>query len=539
MLVCPQLSPAADELDKDGDSGPYPLGLSLRLLERDLSSKDYAVVLETMIPTDLEAEWKRVATADNHETFLAQHGGKQKVVADPVLKAAWERRVKIADGFLDLMRSAYKKRNITPPFDKGEKIDFLGAGAAARAAKDQPVVAVRVVLPAPGAERQWPRLRGPTGQGTALESNFPPTWSETENIVWKAEIPGRGHGSPIIWDQRLFITSASEDGQERWLLCYDRGTGSLLWQKAAPKPATQEKLYWKNSYASTTPVTDGQRVIAFFGNSGLVSFDFEGNQLWHQDLGTFPTMHGPGASPVLYQDRVFVVQDQTQGKSVFAAFDKNTGAKIWQHERPQAACWTTPTMLHVGDRDELVVNGSHTITAYRPETGEPIWSLAGSSRESIPMIVVGCGLIYSTSGRNGPMIAIRPGGTGNVTETHIAWQLPRGGPHVPSPAYYEGRLYLVNDTGIASCLACRTGETIWQTRLPGRFSMSPIEAGRKLLFTSETGTTYVLLPGPEFKLMATNELGEDVLATPAVLGGRIYFRTKGHLVCVGKNVTGQ
>ena len=539
LLSQPQFLPAGAEPAKPSSSDPYPLGLSLRLLERDLTSQDYAIVLETMIPTDLEAEWKRVATADNHEAFLARHGGKEKVVADPGLKAAWERRVKIADGFLELMRSAYKKRGIAAPFDKGEKIDLVAAGAAGGAANEQPAVVMRVVMPAAGAERQWPRLRGPTGQGTALESDFPLTWSETENVIWKSEIPGRGNGSPVIWDQRLFVTSASDDGQERWLLCYDRRTGALLWQQSAPKAAAQEKLYWKNTYASTTPVTDGQRVIAFFGNSGLVCFDFTGKQLWHQDLGTFPTMHGPGASPVLHKDLVFFVQDQTQGASVFAAFDKTTGAKIWQHARPQDACWTTPTVLHVGDHDELVVNGSHTIIAYHPETGEPIWSVAGTSRESIPMLVIGGGLIYSTSGRNGPIMAIRPGGTGDVTATHIAWQLPRGGPHVPSPAYYDGRLYLVNDTGIATCLAAQTGETIWQTRLPGRFSMSPIEAGGKLIVTSETGTTYILEADSEFKLLATNELGEDMLATPAVLGGRIYFRTKGHLVCVGTNVAGR
>ncbi len=306
LFATPLLSFAADEPATDADSERYPLGLSLRQLERDLTSKDYAAVLETMIPTDLEAEWRRVATADNHETFLAQHGGKEQVLADPGMKAAWERRVKIAGGFLDLMRSAYKKKNITPPFDKGEKIDFLAAGAAVGAAKGTAVVAVHVVMPAAGAEKQWPRLRGPTGQGAAIESHFPLHWSETENIVWKTEVPGRGNGSPIIWDNRLFVTSASEDGQDRWLLCYDRTSGALLWQKAAPKPVAQEKLYWKNSYASTTPVTDGERVIAFFGNSGLVCFDFEGSQLWHQDLGTFPTMHGPGASPVLHKNLVFV-----------------------------------------------------------------------------------------------------------------------------------------------------------------------------------------------------------------------------------------
>jgi len=530
----PQLVSGADEQNQSSAIERYPLGLSLKLLERDLTSKEYADVLETMIPTDLAAEWKRVGTADNHEAFLEEHGGQAKVLADAQLKLAWERRVRIADGYLDLMRAAYKKRGLTAPFDKGEKIDLLAAGAAAGKAADLPAVSVRVVMPAPGAERQWPRLRGPTGQGTALDIDFPLSWGDTENIAWKSEIPGRGNGSPVIWNNRIFVTSATEDGQERWLLCYDRDQGTLLWKQPAPNAATQEKLYWKNSYASSTPVTDGERVIAFFGNAGLVCFDFSGKQLWHEDLGSFVTMHGPGTSPVLYKDKIFLAQDQNQGESVFAAYDKQTGRRIWQRPRPPAMCWTTPVVLRVGDHDELVQNGSLTVIAYDPETGEPIWSVAGSSLESIPMLVVGDGMIYSTSGRNGPILAIRPGGEGDVTATHVAWQLPRGGPHVPSPVFYDGRLYLVNDTGIATCLDARTGETLWQTRLRGRFSMSPIEAGGKLLLTSETGTTYVLEAGADFKLLATNELSEDVLATPAVIGGRIYFRTKSHLLCVGK-----
>ncbi|HLJ11642.1 MAG TPA: PQQ-binding-like beta-propeller repeat protein, partial [Planctomycetaceae bacterium] len=278
-------SPAHDAPQSRADA--YPLGLTLRLLERDLTSKEYAEVLATMIPTDLEAEWRRIATADNYEVFLQQHGGKDKVLADPKLKAAYERRLKIAEGFLDLMRSAYKKRGVEPPFDKGEKIDLLAAGTAAGVKNAAAAVSLRAVMPAAGAERQWPRFRGPTGQGTALQADFPMSWSDTENVVWKSEVPGRGNGSPVIWDQKIFVTTASDDGTERLLLCFDRGSGELLWKQAAPKAAKQEKVYWKNSYASSTPATDGQRVIAFFGNSGLVCFDFSGQQLWHQDLGEF------------------------------------------------------------------------------------------------------------------------------------------------------------------------------------------------------------------------------------------------------------
>lgn len=514
---------------------PYPLGTALRVLERDLTSKEYAAVLATMIPTDLAAEWKRIGTPDNHEAFLQAHGGKEKVLADPQLKAAYERRLKIAEQFLDLMRVAYKNRNTAPPFDKGEKIDLLTAGKKAETIKSEDSVPVRVVMPAPGSERNWPRLRGPDGQGTAIEPNFPLNFSDTENVAWKVDLPGPGNGSPVIWGNHLFITSASEDGQERWLVCYARDSGKLLWKQTAPKPSSQEKLYWKNTYASSTPVTDGERVIAFFGNSGLVCYDFDGKQLWHRDLGPLTITHGPGTSPALYKDKVIVVQDSNRGTGVCAAFNKFTGEKVWEQTRDKAMCWSSPVVLHVGDHDEVVYNGSYKVIAYNPDTGAPLWWVNGPSIESIPTIVIGGGLIFSISGRNGPMLAIRPGGKGDATETHIQWQLERGGPHVPSPTYYDGRLYIVNDTGVGTCLDATTGATIWQERLRGRFSMSPVEAAGKLLLLNETGTVYVLEAGPEFKVLATNELNDDTLATPAVLGGRIYIRTKTKLLCIAES----
>jgi outer membrane protein assembly factor BamB len=299
---------------------PYPLGLELRVLARDLTSDEYHEVLETMIPTDLAAEWQRVATPDNHITFLEKHGGKDKVLADPRLKAAYEERVRIAEQFLDLMREAYKKRNQRPPFEPVEVERLLTrAGERAVAADPELSVPVRVVMPAPGAERQWPRFRGPTGQGTAIETDFPLTWSDTENVVWKSKLPGKGSSSPVVWDDRIFITAASEDGRERLLLCYSRDTGDLVWKQAAPRPPESERLYWKNTYASSTPVTDGERVIAFFGNSGMICCDMDGSLQWHQPLGPFITTHGPGTSPVLYKDKVILIQYQNRGDSVFVA----------------------------------------------------------------------------------------------------------------------------------------------------------------------------------------------------------------------------
>lgn len=508
----------------------FPLGRSLQVLERDLTSPEYAEVLDTMIPTDLAAEWKRVATADNHEVFLKEHGGLAAVKGDPALRAAWERRQKIAADFLDLMRAAYTKRGLKAPFDAGEQIDLLELGR--QSASTEPRAPLQVVMPAAGSERQWPRFRGPDGQGTVFDTAIPLEWGPERNIAWSVELPGKGNSSPVVWNDRLFLTTATEDGAERSIHCFDRNTGNLRWKLTVEAPEGRETLYWKNTFASSTVATDGERVIAFLGNAGLVCCDFDGHELWRRDLGRFETMHGPGTSPLINRDRVFLVQDQTRGESLFAAFDKTTGRELWRHKRPGAACWTTPVVLRVDDHEELVVNGSGEVIGYDPETGKELWKVRGSSIESVPNLVIGGGLIYSTSGRNGPIIAIRPGARGDATATHIQWQLPRGGPHVPSPLFHDGRLYIVNDMGIATCLAAETGELLWQTRLRGKFSMSPLEVEGRILVTNESGTTYVLASAPEFRLLAENELNDGVLATPAVVGGCIYFRTGSRLICV-------
>ena len=378
-------------------------------------------------------------------------------------------------------------------------------------------------------------MRGPDGQGTTFDTDLPLHWGPNENVVWKVDIPGRGNSSPVVWDDRIFITTASADGKERKIVCYARPDGKLLWQASAPASAARESLYTKNTFASSTAVTDGQRVIAFFGNGGLLCVDFDGHQQWHVDLGLFPTMHGPGTSPVLYKDEVICIQYQTLGKSLFAAFDKRTGARLWQQERENAACWSTPVVVRIGDRDQLIYNGSGLIAGYEPDTGKELWRVTGTSREAIPTVVVGGGLLISASGRNGPTMGIRPGGRGDLTETNIAWRNLRGGPHVPSPLYYEGRIYIVNDTGIATCIDAMDGRTVWQHRLRGRFSMSPIVAEGRILVTSEEGRSTIFQAGDTFQVVAENDLQEPVLATPALLGGRLYFRTASHLLCVGGN----
>ncbi|MCH7919661.1 MAG: PQQ-binding-like beta-propeller repeat protein [Planctomycetes bacterium] len=514
----------------------YPFGPQLRVLAQDVVSPDYQEIVWGMFTTGLAAEWKRVATPDNYVSFTQEHGGLEQIRADAALKAAYENRKQVADGFVALMRQAYERKQTSPDFTSEQVRELLATARQERVASEIiEAVVIEPVLPAPGAERQWPCFRGPTGQGIALEPEFPLTWSRTENVLWKIELSGRGNSSPVIWDDRLFLTSASKDGKTRELFCFSRSRGKLQWQRAAPTPETIERIIRKNSYASSTPVTDGERVIAFFGNSGFVCYDMEGELQWKQHVGNFTTMHGPATSPVLYRDKIIFIQDQNRGESVFVALDKQTGAVLWQHDRREAMGWANPVIVRVADQDELIYNGSFHIKGYHPDTGRELWSLAGPTKEAIPTIVTGGGLIYSASGRNGAILALRPGGRGDITQTHLRWLHERGGPHVPSPAYHNGRLYLVSDTGVAMCLDATNGALIWQERLKGRFSMSPIVAGDKIILINEKGLAYILQAGDRLSILAQNDLGEETLATPAVLGGRIYIRTASHLYCIGES----
>jgi outer membrane protein assembly factor BamB len=511
----------------------YPLDPQLKVLAEDVASERYRkLVVEKMLETDLAAEWQRVATADNPESFLEKHGGKEKVLADPELKAAYERRVKVRDDFLALMREGYKRYKKVPPFDRGEKAE--PAGTLVRDPKAG-ALALAPVLPSPDAERHWPRFRGPTGQGETAEKGLPVTWDRSgRNVLWRAKVAGRGNSSPIVWGERVFLTSASEKGAERHVLCYRLADGHLLWSTKAPVRPPEEGVRDKNGFASATPVTDGERVISFLGSCGLVCHDLDGKQLWHYELPTLRTTHGTGSSPLLYKDLVILSQDQNQADSVFLAVDKRTGKKVWQHPRPKAMTWTTPVVVRVGDRDEMVIAGAETVKGYDPATGKELWSLAGATHEVIPAVVVGKGLIYSASGRNGPVLALRPGGTGDVTETHLAWRAVRHGAHVPSPVLVGGRLYAANDMGIVACLDAVTGKLLYQERLSDRFSASPVVANGLIYLPGESGVTHVLRAGEAFEVVAKNDLGSPILASPAVAGGRMLLRTEEELVCVGE-----
>jgi outer membrane protein assembly factor BamB len=524
----------ADEVDDR-----YPLDPQLKVLARDVQSLRYRqLVLEKMLITDLAAEWQRVATADNADSFLAKHGGKEKVLADPLLKQAYERRVQIRSAFLDLMREGYRRYQQVPPFDKGARAETAGNEVRQPASA---AAALAIVLPCPGAERQWPRFRGPSGQGETKQTTLPTMWDKDgRNLLWRVKVDGVGNSSPVIWGEHLFLTSSDAKGTKRFVHCFNRQDGSVRWARQVPARPPEPGVRDKNGFASATPVTDGERVIAFLGSCGLVCYDFAGNLLWHYDALTVKTTHGTGSSPLQYKDLVILAQDQNQADSIFLALDKRTGKKVWESKRSRSMTWTTPVVVRVGDHDELVLAGAETVRGYDPASGTELWSLRGPTQEVIPAIVIGKDLLYSASGRNGPTLGLRPGGTGDVTKTHLAWRAVRGGPHVPTPALVNGRLYTANDTGIISCLDAASGKLIYLERLDDRFSASPVIAGNSLYFPAESGITYVVRAGDALEVVAQNDLGAPILASPAVVDGRLYLRTAEELVCIGASPgTGQ
>ena len=409
--------------------------------------------------------------------------------------------------------------------------------AAPSGGQTQPPAAVRMIAVEGEGAGYWPRWRGPSGQGLVGDPGYPDRWSATDNVVWRTAVPGSGNSSPIVWDNHIFLTTGRDRGSRLSVLAYRRSDGALRWEtEVAPGPP--EAVHRKNGPASATPVTDGERVYASLGGRGLVALDFEGRLLWHTEIGRVANYHGPAGSPLLYRGRLILYQDQRGGGFV-AAYDTATGAQVWRTARDASVGWGTPVAIRVADRDEIIVSSQHTVRAYDPDNGRELWRCDGNRFEVIPTPVVAAGLVFCTSGRAGPTLAIRPGGQGDVTRTHVAWSTPRGSPFVPSPIAYGGYLYTVNDmASIVTCFDAATGAVQWQQRL-GRamregFSASPVAVDGKLFFTNDDGITFVVRAGPEFELLHTNDIGARTLASPALVDGRWYIRTEDELIAIGR-----
>jgi outer membrane protein assembly factor BamB len=397
----------------------------------------------------------------------------------------------------------------------------------------EPQIAMRALTGE--AARYWPRWRGPSGQGNVADGyEYPESWSEYENILWKVEVPGYDAASPIVWGDRIFVSTTHRNGQ-RSLLCYRRSDGQRLWQTFAPDVKVRSTQR-KSSSAISTPTTDGKRVYVFFGSHGLAAYDFDGKQLWHQPLGGFD--HAT-SSPLLYDDKVIVVQvDPTRRGSYIAALKAETGSARWTTYIGGKYACGTPVAIEVEGQDQIVVSSYRQAVALNPGSGKMVWKLRGNANQAIPTPVVGYGLVFLTSGRAGPTIAGFPTGQGNVTDTLVAWRVEQWAPYIPSPLFYDGYLYVLNDSvSVLTCFDAADGRIAWQDRLGperrGGFVSSPVEVNGKLFYTDITGKTFVVASGPEFKLLGTNDLREAVRASPALVEGVWYFRTDRNLVAVG------
>lgn len=388
----------------------------------------------------------------------------------------------------------------------------------------------------------WPQWRGPSGQGEVVGSGYVDRWGPEENVRWKVPVPGSGNSSPIVWGDRIFLTTAEAAGAKRSVLAFDRATGERLWTTATPN-ANPERAYPKNGHASSTPTADGERVYAYFGNHGLLALDMDGEIVWHKSFGELNAFHGTASSPLLLGERLIIVQEQQRSPSFIAAFDRTTGEELWRTERETQVGWSSPAAVSVTtddgeERDEIVVNSQHHVIAYAPEDGRELWRASGTTFEVIPSPVVGHDLLFSTSGRAGPTLAIRPGGNGDVTDSRIVWTAAKGSPFVVAPMLVGDYLYMVNDmASVITVYEAKAGEVVWQERLGERmregFSAAPVATGGKVFFTNDNGETFVIKEGPDFELLHVNRIGERTIASPALVGGVWYIRTDGHLWALG------
>jgi outer membrane protein assembly factor BamB len=378
----------------------------------------------------------------------------------------------------------------------------------------------------------WPQFRGPTGQGHSAERNLPIEWSESRNVRWKAPVAGRGWSSPVVADGRVWVTTAVKaGGASLRALAFDVDTGRELVNVEVFTVRNSDLLNPKNSHASPTPVVDGDRVYVHFGALGTASLTTSGEIVWKTRL-TYESQHGNGGSPVVYGDFLILSCDGSD-EAFVVALDKRTGKVRWKAPKrfPPDQAYSTPLVIRVGERDQVVSVGAYRAVAYDPQTGREIWRVSyADGFSNVPSPVYGQGLVYIATGFQQPtLLAVRADGAGDVTKTHVAWTLRRGAPLTPSPLLVGDELYVVNDGGIATCLSATTGETHWVQRLGGDYSASPIFADGRIYFLSEGGVATIIAPGKQFQVLARNTLDGDTLASMAVSGGSIFIRTDSHL----------
>ena len=400
----------------------------------------------------------------------------------------------------------------------------------------------------------WQGWRGPNGDGTSPEKGIPVKWSGTENIAWKVTIPGNGHSSPVVWGNRVFLTSCLPEKEQRILLCLDRNTGKTLWKDVVLN-SPLETIHPLNSRASGTPATDGQHVFVAFmmaddrkipapnvgtprmitpGSLVSAAYDMEGKQKWKINVGNFVSAHGFNTCPVLFEDLVILNGDH-DGDAYLVALDRKTGKERWRTQRENnTRSYVTPIIREIDERTQMILSGSLCVASYNPRNGKRHWIINGPTEQFVASVVYNGEYVFVTSGYpERHIVAIRPDGSGNVTDTHVAWRTNRGAAYVPSPIIVGPYLLVVADSGIASCFDAKTGKRHWMERLPGGHSPSTVSADGLVYFTSDRGVTTIVRPGKTFNLIAQNELGEQISASPAISQGQFFLRTHQHLYCIG------
>ena len=394
----------------------------------------------------------------------------------------------------------------------------------------------------------WSQFRGPGGLGVSDEKNLPATWSDTENLVWKLDLPGPGSSSPIVWGDRVFVTCytgygldennpGEQENLKRHLLCVDRKTGKTLWDKevAAKLPEPEFSSFQAlHGYASSTPATDGERVFVFYGKSGVLAYDFAGQELWRADVGDKDFYWGVGASPLLYKN--FVIVNAAVESGSLVALDRQTGKEQWKTVGLRG-CWGTPVLVDVpGGKPEIVLSQPNTVKGFDPDSGDELWKCDGIKESYLcPTIVAKDGVVYTIGARDATSLAVKAGGKGDVSATHFVWT-KRGGSNVTSPAIFGEHLYWVSDQGVAFCLKADSGEQVYQQRLRGGVYSSVAIADGKIYVVSQKNGTYVLALGPKFEQLANNRLADESTfnASPAISQGQLFLRSDKRLYCIGK-----
>ena len=423
----------------------------------------------------------------------------------------------------------------------------------------------------------WPSFRGTHASGNAAAQDLPDFWNgdSMHNIRWKTRIPGLAHSSPIVWDKFIYATSAlsglgdasfkhglygagdaAKDRSEHKfnLYCLDKGSGKIIWEKTATTGAPIDKRHIKATYANATPVTDGRYIIAFFGSQGVFGFDMAGKLLWERSLGKLdigaydaPEYEwGPASSPIIYKNTV-ILQCDTQAESFILALNIKNGEIVWKTGRDELPSWGTPTIFPGRTRTELITNSSNFIYGYNPDSGQELWRLGGSSKITAPTPIFKDDLIIIASGRRPekPIFAVRAGATGNITpadgeskNTWVAWRRMKRGSYMPTPVIVDKYLYVLQNQGFIDCYMLQTGEEVYRKRIAhsgGGFSASPVAADGRIYLSSEDGEIFVIKAGPGYKVIANNDIGELIMATPAISGKTLFVRARNHLFAIGKN----